>query len=289
MTACERSSLTKALLIVVPMYAALFGALSLLHFDGRTRSNNATADAADTLLVRLSSGTTEGGRDRVAESATPARTAHASPPGENAAKAPKKPTPTADRPASHRADGPARHTVGEGTDVPAVPRNAAATSASATARSGLGSTAAATAAERRTIRDRSVRNAVSREAGPGGAATAAASTATARAVAKPAPGKQNDGIDSIAAVLAVLRERILSERSYPPAAKRRGIQGSLTIAATVGVDGQLLGTRLVRSSGSEILDRAGMTLLRKVFPIENPTSHAFTIDVPVTYRLKSSG
>lgn len=99
----------------------------------------------------------------------------------------------------------------------------------------------------------------------------------------------SDAEASVAAVLATIRERVLSERVYPAAAERRGIQGRLTVEATIAADGRLAGVRLVRSSGSSILDKAGLNLLREVFPIENPLLHSFTVVIPITYQLENHG
>lgn len=97
------------------------------------------------------------------------------------------------------------------------------------------------------------------------------------------------GSSSVAAILATIRRRIIENRVYPSAAERRGIQGSVTVAATVRADGTLVRSRVVRSSGSQILDTAGIELLREVFPIDNPLGRNFTVEIPITYRLDNAG
>jgi protein TonB len=53
---------------------------------------------------------------------------------------------------------------------------------------------------------------------------------------------------------------------YPPAAKRQGLRGEVQVAFTVSAGGGIGGVRVVRSSGSPILDRAAVDTVRRAAP-----------------------
>ena len=49
---------------------------------------------------------------------------------------------------------------------------------------------------------------------------------------------------------------------------------------------KLLQAIIRQSSGYEVLDRAAVTLMRKLTPVENPLAEPVTIEVPILYELK---
>ena len=76
--------------------------------------------------------------------------------------------------------------------------------------------------------------------------------------------------------------------AYPLQALRAGEQGTVLVLAQVDVDGQVTDARVVRQSGSRILDRAAPDEVRR-WKFE-PAMHAgrpvvASIEVPVNYRL----
>jgi len=91
-----------------------------------------------------------------------------------------------------------------------------------------------------------------------------------------------------ARVLALISERIGSALVYPDAARRRGVEGSLVAAFVVGAGGELESAEVAESSGSEILDRAGLELLRSVFPVPNDAGGALRLRIKIAYRLSDS-
>jgi TonB family protein len=90
-------------------------------------------------------------------------------------------------------------------------------------------------------------------------------------------------------VVAVLRERIAAGLEYPDAARRRGLEGRLIVSFVVGEGGELVSSTLARSSGSDILDRAGLELLRKAFPVENDAQARLELSIEIGYALTSAG
>jgi TonB family protein len=87
-------------------------------------------------------------------------------------------------------------------------------------------------------------------------------------------------------ILAELSRRIGEALVYPPAARRRGLEGTLVAAFSVGEGGELLDARLDRSSGSDILDAAGLELLRSVFPVENGSGTRLELRIAIGYKLE---
>lgn len=137
------------------------------------------------------------------------------------------------------------------------------------------------------------------EAGAGGAAPAEASRPAAGSApgdaagtpASPAPGatgpaagERKPGQPS-ATVLSLLAAAVEKNKSYPPQAKRRKIQGRVVAEIEVGRDGVLAELALAESSGSELLDRAALDLLRKIFPLEGARGAAFRTKVAIDYAL----
>ncbi|HXV23309.1 MAG TPA: energy transducer TonB [Alphaproteobacteria bacterium] len=79
---------------------------------------------------------------------------------------------------------------------------------------------------------------------------------------------------------------------YPTAARRRGIEGEVLIAVTVGADGGAEHVEVLRSSGHSMLDRAAIEALARwrFEPARNAgQAVAGTIEIPVTFRLTDPG
>lgn len=70
---------------------------------------------------------------------------------------------------------------------------------------------------------------------------------------------------------------------YPPGSMRRGEQGVVKLQFTIGVNGRLVGSRIVKSSGFRDLDMAALTALihcsfRPAYRNDVPVQAAFTMD-----------
>ena len=66
--------------------------------------------------------------------------------------------------------------------------------------------------------------------------------------------------------VARIRQSIESVWQYPEIALRHGLQGKLALEFTILGDGQLEGLRLVRSSGSSLLDEEALRAIRAAAP-----------------------
>ena len=86
------------------------------------------------------------------------------------------------------------------------------------------------------------------------------------ALAKPEVRVAIDSKNILSEFLGDVRRRIESNKTYPPAARDAGIEGSSGIRMTITRDGQLEKVEIVDSSGYEILDRAALQSVRSAAP-----------------------
>ena len=81
------------------------------------------------------------------------------------------------------------------------------------------------------------------------------------------------------------------EHTYPTAVPQmRGWQGEATIELQIDRSGALVSSRIVTSSGFEILDKQGLEMVRKASPFPAPPEalrgRNFEILVPVSFKLE---
>ena len=107
------------------------------------------------------------------------------------------------------------------------------------------------------------------------------------AVATPAPGPSVAAVER--AFGSGVREALIRARRYPDRALSRGVTGTTVLDVTIARDGRLVDARVVRGSGSDLLDRASMqAAARAVFPAapaKLPDAR-FTFRVPVDFTLR---
>jgi TonB family protein len=63
-----------------------------------------------------------------------------------------------------------------------------------------------------------------------------------------------------------VKQLIESQWEYPEVALRYGLQGRLALQFTIGANGQLDGLRLIRSSGSQVLDEEALRAIKAAAP-----------------------
>jgi protein TonB len=105
---------------------------------------------------------------------------------------------------------------------------------------------------------------------------------------------QGRGSGSGSALSGYLREvrRLLEKhKDYPWMARRRNIQGVVTMLFTIGSGGQIEVARISGSSGQDLLDEAAQNTIRRVgkFPPFPPelNRQQLTIEVPLAFRLSN--
>jgi TonB family protein len=87
---------------------------------------------------------------------------------------------------------------------------------------------------------------------------------------------------TLAASLQVIRRQIEQAKRYPEAARRDGLQGTVSLRFRIAPDGSVEAMEILRSSGSRILDEASMQTIQRAAPYP-PV--AGWIRLPLSYRL----
>jgi protein TonB len=81
-----------------------------------------------------------------------------------------------------------------------------------------------------------------------------------------------------------IRERIVRNLIFPPAARRMGWSGRCLVSFIVCRDGQVSEIRIVESTGYPVLDRSVVDTIRKVAPFPKAPVEA-ELTMPIVYRL----
>ena len=108
----------------------------------------------------------------------------------------------------------------------------------------------------------------------------------ARPVAPPSRPQPPAGSE-ISAFAAAARQAVQSALIFPPAAQMANDQGTVEVQFTYR-DGMVADVRVIRSSGSPLLDAAARQTVEHANyprPPANLRGHAMTINVDVVYRL----
>ena len=100
-----------------------------------------------------------------------------------------------------------------------------------------------------------------------------------------ADGQGGTGTDSAGTLLKVtaIRAAIEKAKNYPPLARERGFEGTVTAEFTISTAGHPEHIRILRSSGYEILDAAAKKTILRASPL--PVI-AGILEVPITFRLE---
>jgi len=83
--------------------------------------------------------------------------------------------------------------------------------------------------------------------------------------------------------------RLNQFKRYPPQARARHDEGIAIVEFQLGADGRVLASRIVRSSGSPILDEETLNLLARAQPFPVPDgarSQDLFLQVPISYGLR---
>jgi periplasmic protein TonB len=111
----------------------------------------------------------------------------------------------------------------------------------------------------------------------------------ARAAA-PMPGASSRNSDAVPNWKSQLVARLERYKRYPSEAQSRGEQGVAQLAFSVDRSGGVHNSRIVRSSGSSILDRETLTLAQRAQPLPPPppevTGSQIPIVVPIRYNAR---
>ncbi len=86
-------------------------------------------------------------------------------------------------------------------------------------------------------------------------------------------------------VLALISTGIKKRKNYPEAARLKSAEGIVRINVSILPDGNLKSLRIVARSGSAILDRAALDLVKGLFPMGIALAGEMEVLVPIEYRL----
>ncbi len=102
-------------------------------------------------------------------------------------------------------------------------------------------------------------------------------------------GVGDGGGTEYADYLARVRQRIQDSLRYPPAARRRGVTGTVHLEISIGADGAIAAVSVDTSSAHEILDRAAVEAARSVPRVPFPKdvrAAPLKIRLPVRFELQ---
>jgi protein TonB len=131
------------------------------------------------------------------------------------------------------------------------------------------------------------------DGGPRGRSDGAAATGgggTGQEIARRSPGSESGEAQAVyKEYLAWLRQRVHEALRYPPAARRRGLTGAVTIELTILPSGLIRDVSVVESSSHTILDEAAVetvrTLRSQPFP-RNVPPRTLRVRLPVVFELQ---
>jgi protein TonB len=120
----------------------------------------------------------------------------------------------------------------------------------------------------------------------------APSTAERRAkhAAAPMPGASSRNSNALPSWKSRLVARLERYKRYPPEAQARGDHGVAQLAFSIDRNGGVHRARIIRSSGSSLLDRATLALVARAAPLPPPPPEVpgaqIAIVVPVRYDIR---
>ena len=124
------------------------------------------------------------------------------------------------------------------------------------------------------------------------AAPRAAEATAAPPATPPHPTAQRASTEAIDSYRRQLTDLVAREHEYPRVAAMRGWEGEVRLRLRVARRGQLLGVRVDRSSGFEVLDQDALALLEghgSLPPLPDALELAeIEVVVPITYRLRKA-
>jgi protein TonB len=108
--------------------------------------------------------------------------------------------------------------------------------------------------------------------------------------AAPMPGAAARNSNALPDWKSRLIAQIIRHKHYPPEAMSRGDQGSVRVSFSVDRQGSVHRARIVRSSGSQLLDRDALAWLQRSQPLPPPppsvSGTSFSFEVPLRYTLR---
>jgi periplasmic protein TonB len=107
-------------------------------------------------------------------------------------------------------------------------------------------------------------------------------------VATPSPGSAAAAARAQARWEKALVSHLNRFKRYPDVARARSSQGDVAVQFTIDGMGRLVASRVVRSSGSSVLDEEALAVLQRASPLPAPPAQITTFDLtlPIQFRLR---
>lgn len=97
-------------------------------------------------------------------------------------------------------------------------------------------------------------------------------------------GRGAGGVDALAAYVALVRQRIEERKHYPAMARRRGLEGRVTIRIAIAPDGSVERASAV-GGGVDFFVRAALEAVERAAPLPPPPPGFGDLEVTVRYEL----
>jgi periplasmic protein TonB len=105
-----------------------------------------------------------------------------------------------------------------------------------------------------------------------------------------APPRQHASRVEIATWHSSISKQLERNKSYPPAAQKRGETGVAELAVSMDREGRVLSSEIVKSSGSAALDQEALATVRRAQPFPVPPAgvdgERFKFNVPVRFDIR---
>lgn len=98
-------------------------------------------------------------------------------------------------------------------------------------------------------------------------------------------GLPNAGMQYLKEHFAYIRDLIMKHLSYPQMARKMGWKGKVIVAFVISENGTVEDSRIVRSSGYDVLDHNTLKTIRDAQPFPKPPVKAELV-IPIVYKLE---
>jgi len=90
-----------------------------------------------------------------------------------------------------------------------------------------------------------------------------------------------EGLETSSSYLEMVRLKIERHKEYPPTARTRQIEGSVTIQFVITPDGAVRAAEIAKTSRHIVLDKAALRAVETAAPFPKPPKHFFKGEIPL--------
>jgi protein TonB len=108
----------------------------------------------------------------------------------------------------------------------------------------------------------------------------------AERAAAPAPGASSHNPSAVPTWKSQLVSQLERSKRYPSEARSRGEQGVVQLAFNIDRHGGVHDVHIVRSSGSELLDRETLAMVERAQPLPAPPAELAGAEIPIVVPIR---